>query len=242
MIIPDEVKRLARAGKVSKIHVIALLRAKTGIGLAEAKAIVDTLTAGGEVQLATPASASPSGETPEQRIQRQLDAICTTGRASVLKKEEIGKLLEIFAVDEDLLDLAQGTYYNYSGVLVATQRRLLFMNEEMVDGPEVVEEFLLDNIYLAYHKAGLQGSSIKIFMSGNDKAEFSNVEKDVALAFVKALRPRIMFRCDEFDQLEARDQLEQVDVWYYEMGILSKEEFDDRKKRILDRIARSGGQ
>ena len=241
MIIPDEVKRLARAGEVSKIHVIALLRAKTGLGLAEAKAIVDTLAAGGEVQLAT-LDSSPSGETPEQKIQRQLEAICGTGGASVLKKEEIGKLLEIFAVDEDLLGLARGTYYNYSGVLVATQIRLLFMNEEMVDGSEVVEEFLLDNIYFAYHKAGLQGSSIKIFMSGNDKAEFSNVEKDVAIAFVKALRPRIWFRCDEFDQLEARDQLEQVEVWYYEMGIISREELDDHKKKNLDRIARSGGQ
>ena len=241
MIIPDEVKRLARAGKVSKIHVIALLRAKTGLGLAEAKAIVDTLAAGGEVQLATPASASPGGETPEQRIQRQLEAICTTGRASVLKKEEIGKLLEICAVDEALLWLARGTYYNHSGVLVATQIRLLFMNEEMVDGPDVVEEFLLDNIYLAHHKAGLHGSSIKFFISGNDKAEFSNVEKDVAQAFVNVLFPRIWFQWNKVYQLEPWDQLEIVEAWY-EIGVITSEEFDDRKKRILDRIARSGGR
>jgi hypothetical protein len=108
MIIPDEVKRLARAGKDKKIHAIQALRRATGMGLELAKEVVETFAGGGEVQLTTPASASLTEETREQRIQRQLEAIGRAGRASVLNDEEIGKLLEILQVDEDLLDLAQG--------------------------------------------------------------------------------------------------------------------------------------
>jgi hypothetical protein len=110
------------------------------------------------------------------------------------------------------------------------------MSEEMVDGPNV-EEFPLDSIYLVYHKAGLHESSIKIFMSGYNRAEFTNVEKDVAESFAKGLKARVVFRTDELGQLGAWDHLEQIEA-LYENGIISTEEFADHKRKILDQIQR----
>jgi hypothetical protein len=158
MIIPDEVKRLTCAGKDKKLDAIQALRRATGMDLALAKEVVETIAAGGEVQLATPPPAPPNEEAHEQHIQRQLKAIGRTESANVLNNEEIGRLLEILQVEEDLLDIAHGSYGNCSGVLVATQSRLLFMNREIIDAPHV-EEFPLDSIYLVHHKAGLHGSA-----------------------------------------------------------------------------------
>lgn len=88
MKIPDEVKRLARAGQDKKIHAIHALRKATGLGLAEAKEIVETIAAGGEVQIATPAQETPSNQTREQRLRRQLEAI---GRAGSVGFENMAK-------------------------------------------------------------------------------------------------------------------------------------------------------
>lgn len=153
MMISDKVKQLARAGgKNKKLAAIRALRKATGMDLASVREIVETLAAGGEVQLETPAPTSPIGETREQKMRRQLEAISGVEGAGVLNDQEIGKLLEILQEDEDLLALAKGTYDRCSGVLVATQKRLLFMNRDMADGPRV-KKFLLDLIYLVRHEA-----------------------------------------------------------------------------------------
>jgi hypothetical protein len=240
MIIPDEVKRLARAGKDKKLQAIWALRRATGVGLALAKEIVETLAAGGEVQLATPAPASSSEDIRKQHFQQQLDAVDRARRAGVLNNEQIGKLLETLHGDEDVLDLAEGTYDNCIGVLVATQNRLLFLSEEMVDGLNV-EEFLLDSIYLVHFKAGLHGPTIKIFMSGYNRAEFTSMKRDIAKSFAECLKARVMFRADELGQLGPLDHLEQIEAMY-ENGIISTEELVDHRQRILDEIQLQSGQ
>lgn len=260
MSIPDEVKQLARAQK--KIEACWVLRRETGMGLAEAKQIVDTIAAGGEVQLPTPAPSLPIGETREQRIRRQLDAISGTGGAGVLNEQEIGKLLEILLEDENLLALAKGTYDHCNGVLVATKKRVLFMNREIADGPSV-EEFPLDQIYLVHHKArqlspsvnklmsafGITPvwgnlpvtSSIKFFMSDYQRAEFTNMEEDAARSFAKALTGHVRYRRDEYGKLGPWDELEQLEA-LYDNGVISGQEFADGKRKIEDQIQQQGGR
>lgn len=262
MIIPDEVKQLARAGKDKKIQAIHLLRKATGISLKLAKEAVETIAAGGEVQLATPGAVPSSGETREERLQRQLEAFAKAGRVSVPNNEWTEKLLEVLQSDEDLLDLARGAKGDCSGILLTTQRRLLFLRVERSFGPacdrflkrfgispawgnvEAVpalaleEEFPLESIYLVYHRAGLHESSIKIFMSDFKRAEFTNMEKDSAMSFARDLQARVEIRYDEFGQLSPEDQVEAL----FDHGIISTEELADRKRKILKKIRQQTGR
>lgn len=91
-------------------------------------------------------------ETRVQLIRRQLEDISGEGSADVLTRQEIAKLLEVLLEDENLLALAKGTFENCSGALVATKKRLLFMNRETADEPSV-QEFPFDQIYLVHLKA-----------------------------------------------------------------------------------------
>jgi len=232
MVIPDEVKRLARAGIGEKINAIQVLRAATGIGLAYAKEIVETLAAGGEVQLPPE---PVSNETSDQRVQRQLRAICTDGRASVLTSDTIGTLLAILKDDEDVLDLIFAAYGSCDGVLIVTQKRLLFINLAVALEPTVAE-YSLDNVCLVHHKAGATGDSIMFFMSGCSKAEFTHVEKAVVHSFAECASRRATGR-DRFEPADEPEHLEWLEA-LYDSGALSKREYHDRRRLVLDELRR----
>jgi hypothetical protein len=87
MRISDEVKRLARAGVDKKIYAIYVLRKESGIDLVLAKGIVETIAAGGEVQLAAPSPEPQSAQTSEQRVRRQFEALRVAGRTGGVDPE-----------------------------------------------------------------------------------------------------------------------------------------------------------
>jgi hypothetical protein len=232
MVIPDEVKRLARAGIGEKINAIQVLRAATGIGLAYAKQIVETLAAGGEVELPPE---PVSNETRDQRVERQLRAICTDGRASVLTSDKIGTLLAILKEDEDVLDLVLAMHGSCEGVLIATQRRLVFIDQALAN-ESTVEEFHLNSVSLVHRKAGLTGDSIRIFMGGCSKAEFTNVEMDVAQSFAECVSKRATGR-ERFDPADELEHLEWLEA-LYDSGALGTQEYEDRRRPVLDELRR----
>ncbi len=233
MDIPDEVKKLARSGTDKKIHAIQALRKATGMGLAEAKVIVETIAAGGEVQL-PPDPPRPAGETREQRLHRQLATLCETGCAATLNKEEIAQLLGTLDADEDLVDLAQAGYDYCGGVLVATQRRLLFMNDK-ADG-RVVEEFPFDSIHLWRRITGPEGFSVKLFMSDYRRAEFTDMSSEAARSLIEVLQ-RYASESLDCGKIDASDEIEQLEA-LYDNGVISKDELEDGKRKILGRLRR----
>ena len=58
-------------------------------------------------------------------------------------RREVKELPKILWDDEQVLDLVQGFYNNGTGILVATQKRLLFVDKGMLGGLKV-EDFPLD--------------------------------------------------------------------------------------------------
>lgn len=232
MVIPDEVKRLARAGIGEKINAIQVLRAATGICLAYAKEIVETLAAGGEVQLPPE---PVSNETRGQRVERQLRAICTDGRASVLTSDTISALLALLKDDEDVLGLTFAAYGSSDGVLIVTQKQLLFI-DQAVDSEPTVAQYSLDNVCLVHHKVGITGDSIQVFMGGCSKAEFTNVEKDLARSFAECISRRATGR-DRFEPADEMEHLEWLQA-LYDSGALSKREYQDRRRPVLDELRR----
>lgn len=260
MIIPDEVKRLARADE--KIKACHALRQETYMGLSEAKQIIDIIAAGGEVQLPTPAPTAPIGETREQHVRRQLEGISDSRRADILADQEITKLLEILLEDENLLALANATFENCSGVLVATKKRLLFMSRETADGPDI-QEFPFDQIYLVYLKArqlplslnnlmsafGMTSaitnlpvtSSIKIFMPEFKRAEFTNMEQNAAKSMADVLKFQSKGQHGEYYELGPWDELEQLEA-LYSNGTISGPEFAAGKRKVQDQIKKQSGR
>jgi hypothetical protein len=230
MNIPDEVKRLALAG--DKVRAIKALREVSGLSLKEALRVVEALAAGGEVQLGSPEPASRDDETKEQRVRRQVENLGRAGRPGILQKKEIAELPKILADDEDVLDLVQGSYGSGLGVLVATQKRLIFVDKGMLYGLKV-EDFPLDKISSIQYDTGLLLGSITIFTSGN-KAEIKNVDKGLARTFAETARSLIGnpnkgttgVRPSGIDELERLVALK-------EKGYLTEEEFTIKKRQIL---------
>jgi len=261
MKIPDEVKQLARAGKDKKIHAIHALRKATGLGLAEAKEYVEIIAAGGEVQLSDPAPETPGNEAPGKCLEQQIAAMGRDARrSSIINKATVReKLLEILQANEDLLDLAQATYDDCSGVLVFTRNRLIFLSERMSFGTnvdkalkcfgitpvwgnmqavpvmELKAEFPLHSIYLIYLRAGLYESSVKIFISGYNRAEFWNMNADAGKAIAEGLRELVEFRTAEIGDLGPEEHLEQREA-EWQLGAISNEELAAFRRKILKQI------
>ncbi len=177
----------------------------------------------------------PVGESRKQRFRRQLETRVGTRTNPELNDDQIANLLSILQAEEDLLDLARAAYHDNRGLLVATLQRLLFVYSDAVTNSKV-EEYLLDTIHLWRHKAGPLGSSVKIFMSDYQRAEFTDMHRDTARSFCESLEGQhLTFASSECGKLDASDEIEQLEA-LYENGVISTDELARDKQKILDRL------
>ncbi len=233
MKIPDEVKKLARAGKDKKIYAIHALRRATRLGLAEAKQMIEIIAAGGDVEL-PPDPPRPAGESREQRFRRQLETRVGTRANPKLNDDQIANLLRILQAEEDLLDLARATYDSNRGLLVATPQRLVFVCTDAVTNSKI-EEFPLESIHLWRHLKDQLGSSLKIVMSNFRRAEFTDMSDEAAQSFYDSLEDRFLdvgsYDCGA---LGASDEIEQLEA-LYELCVIFSDELAAGKQKILRR-------
>lgn len=260
MTIPDEVKKLARAQK--RIEACWILRRETGLDLTEARLIVDTIAAGGEVQLPSTVPSPKTNETPEQCIRQQIETIGGHGGTATLNKQEIRKLREILRKDEKLLAFTKGNYEQNNGILLVTNKRLLFISREPSDVPSF-EEFPLNQIFLVHHKAGQlrpsvkkltsalamspasgnteATSSIKLFMTEYRRAEFTDMEEDAARSVNTVLSGYVKYRLEDCDSLGPWDELEQWEALWAN-GAISNEELAEAKRKYQNEIRKESEQ
>lgn len=107
-------------------------------------------------------------------------------------RREVKELPKILWDDEQVLDLVQGFYNNGTGILVATQKRLLFVDKGLLGGLKV-EDFPLDKISSLQYSTGMLLGEITVFTSGN-KAIIKNVDKGQTRTFAEGVRARIESR------------------------------------------------
>ena len=93
-----------------------------------------------------------------------------------LPKREIQQLPHILWEDEIIRDIVQGFYTKGNGVLVATNKRLVFVDKGMGWGLRV-EDFPYDKITSIQYSTGLFLGEIIIYAAGN-KAEIKNVSNE----------------------------------------------------------------
>ncbi len=163
------------------------------------------------------------------------------GFETFLGRKEIKELPSILWEDERVENIIQGTYNNGNGILVATNRRLVFVDKGLLFGLKV-EDFPYDKISSIQYETGILFGKLTIFTSGN-KAIIDNVLKAKVRVFGDSVRAKISAPKEtstpinqpiiSHNPLDVADQLEKL-AKLKSQGILSEEEFMQQKKKILE--------
>jgi hypothetical protein len=103
-------------------------------------------------------------------------------------KREIRKLPEVLWEGETVEMLATGQYGGGQGLVVMTDKRLLFFKHGFLR--QVVEDFPYNKVSSAQWSAGPLMGTLTVFTSGN-KAEIKSMQKDSGKALADKLRSRL---------------------------------------------------
>lgn len=170
-------------------------------------------------------------------IKKQIQELKLSGVSNFFGRREINELPSILAPTEIIDNIVQGTYNNGEGILVSTNRRLLFVDKGMLFGLKV-EDFPLDKISSIQYETGLLLGSIKVHTSGN-LAKIENIEKASARSFAEFVRDKLSQPKDTpttvISEPNVLDQLEKL-AKLKENGILSEDEFAEQKKKLLEKL------
>ncbi|WP_182346472.1 PH domain-containing protein [Tomitella gaofuii] len=159
-------------------------------------------------------------------------------------KKELRKLPELLWENEQVVALLAGAYGKGQGLLVLTDRRIVFTFEGIVSSSS--EDFPFAKTSSVQWNSGMLLGTITIFASGN-KAEFKNVDKQNGRLFVDLARDRISAPSQAApraeapgapategapDHMAALKQLGEL----HDAGVLTDEEFAAKKAEILQRL------
>ncbi|WP_337968856.1 PH domain-containing protein [uncultured Flavobacterium sp.] len=172
-----------------------------------------------------------------EEIKIQIRQLNLTNSASFLGRKEINELPNILAQSEIIDNIVQGTYNNGHGILISTNRRLVFIDKGILYGLKV-EDFPLDKISSIQYETGLLLGGIKIYTSGNT-AKIDNIEKLSARTFSEFVRDKLSKPNNSVNNVASEvnilDQLEKL-AKLKESGILSEDEFNEQKKKFLEKL------
>jgi hypothetical protein len=180
-------------------------------------------------------------------IKEQIQKLDGTSR--LLGRKEIKELPSILWEDESVEKIVQGFYDGGVGVLVATNKRLVFVDKRMTGIR--VEDFPYGSISTIQYKTGMLMGKITVFASGN-KAEIDQVGKKECRDFSEYVRARVTAPtehasvaaaapADPAPAAQAEDdhahiaKIERLAA-LRDSGALTPEEFDAQKQRILDQM------
>lgn len=159
---------------------------------------------------------------------------------------EIKKLATHLWEGESVRNMTTGQYGKGIGLLVLTDRRLLFILEGVMS--QQTEDFPLDKISSVQWNAGFATGTVIVFASGN-KAEIKSVQKEDGKEITDLIRARLSggpsaiagpaqqqeappassVEPDLFEHIRKLGQL-------HDAGILTDEEFATKKAEILARM------
>ena len=156
----------------------------------------------------------------------------------LLARPEIRQLPGIISPDEKLENIVQGWYKNAPGILIATNKRLVFVDKNLL-GNIRIEDFPFGKITsIQYETANAwERGSITIYASGNN-AKIKNIPDEQVRPFGDFVRDKIagyepslssqsgIVPNDPVSQLERLAKLR-------EQGIINEEEFQEQKRKIL---------
>jgi hypothetical protein len=163
-------------------------------------------------------------------------------RTKVGGGREIKHLVTHLWEDEHVERMTTGSYGSGTGLLVLTDKRLLFLKEGIVG--KKTEDFALDKISSVQWSSGMTTGTVTIFASGN-KAEIKSVNKADGKEITDLTRHRISAPKSEVaattigeeaqPALDIPDQVRKLGELRDE-GLLTPEEFEAKKADLLSRM------
>ena len=173
-----------------------------------------------------------------KEIKKQIQHL--DGLQQFLGRREIKELPRILWENECLENIIQGTYKDGNGVLVATNKRLIFVDKGFVVGLKV-EDFPYDKISSIQYETGILMGTLVIFASGN-KAEIKKVAKKNLRGFaewvrarISAPQPSVAVPNESQTHATQEDTIAQLErlAKLREQGVLDEKEFQEQKNKIL---------
>ena len=152
-------------------------------------------------------------------IKTEIKNLNLSNVSTFFGRKEINELPQILAENEKIDHIIQGTYNNGNGILVSTNRRLVFIDKGMIYGLKVL-------------------GKVKIHTSGNI-ASIDNVEKASSRIFAEFVRDKlskpnepIVQNSQEPNILEQLEKLGKLK----DSGILTEAEFSEQKAKLLEKL------
>lgn len=172
-----------------------------------------------------------------EEIKIEIQNLKLDNISTIFGRKELDELPQILAPTEKIDNIIQGTYNNGQGILVSTNRRLLFVDKGLIYGLKV-EDFPLDKISSIQYETGLLLAKVKVHTSGNI-ATIDNVHKESARKFAEFVRNKLSqpneSQNQNAPQIDILGQLEKL-ANLNKNGILTDEEFTEQKKKLLEKL------
>ncbi|TKX33322.1 PH domain-containing protein [Campylobacter taeniopygiae] len=171
-----------------------------------------------------------------EEIQNQISDF--SNAKSIFSKKEIKVLPEILWEGEKVKKAAQGTYNLATGLLVATDKRLIFIDKGFINLK--VETFLYDKISSIEYSTGLIFGEIVIYASGN-KAKIKNMEKNETKDMAEFVREFIQSNNNQETAKQTNTnndlmaELEKISD-LKNKGIITEDEFKTMKEKIIAKM------
>jgi hypothetical protein len=169
-------------------------------------------------------------EAAKQKMHRRFG----TGR-------ELRKLIGYLWEGETVDLMAGGTYAKGQGLVVLTDRRLLFLKEGVVS--RTTEDFPIEKISSVQWSSGIIYGTLTVFASGN-KAEIKDINKDDGKQIADTIRDRLSGKTAQRPAAEETATPPQPDLYEQlaklgqlrDGGVLTPEEFEAKKAELLSRL------
>jgi hypothetical protein len=178
----------------------------------------------------------------DENMRADITAAKAKMRAKVGAGREIKRLLNYLWEGETVDQMTTGVYGKGIGLVVLTDRRLLFVQDGIMS--QTSEDFPMDKVSSVQWASGMMMGKITIFASGN-KSEITNVNKDDGKEIVDKIRHVLSAppeptppapaaspppaAADPIEQLKRLGELRDA-------GVLTPEEFDAKKSDLLGRM------
>lgn len=162
------------------------------------------------------------------------------GANKLLESKEIKELPSILSDGETVKKVVRGSCEHRTGILVATNKRLIFIDKGVIFGLGI-EDLTYDRIISIQYKIDLEFGTITISSSEN-KIQIEQVDKEQAVSFAKFVRERSAkyrkhasnnMRSNLNVSLTVANQIKKL-TDLRDAGLLTDEELLMHEQKILD--------
>lgn len=174
----------------------------------------------------------------EKQIRTMIDAL-GDGVITLGAKKEVKFLPQIIQDDEEILNLTSGLMDANTWLVVATNKRIIFLDKGMIFGLKQIE-VPLDKVNSITQNTGLLFGTITIF-DGVSEKEIRNVAKSSVTPFANAVNAALQNRNRREPQPQAsnhltindsKERLDRIKVMF-DQGILTESEYSEKRKEII---------